>query len=94
MKKILFIILLALPLTVLAEEFSPPILSASQVIERVLQHENLDKNNVKVILLNLDFLQRQWHLELAPTHKTCLDCYPAYYIEDAQEPKIESLMHG
>jgi hypothetical protein len=94
LQKILFVILLSLPLTLLAEEFNQPILSATQVIERVLQHEKLDTKDVKVILLNFDYLQRKWHLELAPAYKSCLDCYPAYYIEDAQDPKIESVMHG
>jgi len=64
------------------------------VIDLVLQQQQLDKNDVKVILLNFDYLQRKWHLELAPSTKPCLDCYPGFYIEDAQDPKIESFMHG
>jgi len=94
MKKILFVILVSLSFSLAAEEYKQPILTASQVVDLVLQHEQLDKNDIKVILLNFDYLQRKWHLELAPSTKPCLDCYPGFYIDDAQDPKIESFMHG
>lgn len=94
MKKVLFVILVSLSFSLAAEDYKHPILIASQVIELVLQQEQLDKNDVKVILLNFDYLQRKWHLELAPSTKPCIDCYPSFYIEDAQDPKIDSFMHG
>lgn len=94
MKKILFIILVSLSFSLAAGDYKPPVLKASQVIDLVLQQEQLEKSDIKVILLNFDYLQRKWHLELAPSTKPCLDCYPGFYIEDAQDPKIESFMHG
>jgi len=94
MKKILLVILVLLSFTLAAEGYKQPVLTASQVIDLVLQQQKLEKNDVKVILLNFDYLQRKWHIELAPPTKPCLDCYPSFYIEDAQNPKIESFMHG
>ena len=94
LKKTLFIIFVSLSFTVAAEDYKHPVLTGSQVIEHVLKHEKLNKNDVKVILLNFDYIQRKWHLELIPSTKPCIDCYPSFYIEDTQDPKIESLMHG
>jgi hypothetical protein len=94
LKKILFIFLVSLSFTIAAKDYNHPTLTASQIIEHVLNHENLDASDVKVILLNFDYIQRKWHLELAPSTTPCIDCYPGFYIEDTQNPKIERFMHG
>ena len=90
----LLVIVLALSSSTPAQEFKQPLLKASDVIDFVIKHEGLNKTDVKVILLNFDYLNNTWHVELAPVTEPCIDCYPSYYIEDSKDPKIKKIMHG
>jgi hypothetical protein len=90
----LFVILSVLSFYVNAEEYSQPILKASEVVDLILEREGLKKEDVKVILLRFDYLKSIWHVELVPANEPCIDCYPSFYIQDSKDPKIEKLIHG
>jgi len=94
MKKIIFIILLTLSFSVSAEEYKSPILDVSEVLEILFKHENLKKEDVKVVLLKFDYLKKIWHVELVHANEPCIDCYPSFYIQDSENSKIDKLMHG
>ena len=94
MKKLSFIYLLFFSICVDAQQLYQPVLTASEVVNYLLIQENLKKDDVKVVIIEFDYLKNVWHIELAPAKVPCIDCYPAYYIENTRRPKIKKLMHG
>ena len=94
MKILLMASLLALSSFAFGDEYVEPIHTPEDVIKVILRSENLDRKDVKVIFLKYDYLKKEWHVELTPTRKTCVDCYPSYFLENAEPLKVKKLPHG
>lgn len=94
MKILLMASLFALSSFAFGDGYVGPMHTPEDVIQTILRNENLDRKDVKVILLQYDYLKKEWHVELAPTRKTCIDCYPSYFLENAEPLKVKKLLHG
>jgi hypothetical protein len=94
MKILLSACLLAVSTSTLGGEYGLPIHSPEEVVRAVLESGSLNREEVKVVLLKYDYLKNEWHVELMPSNKSCIDCYPSYHIENTESLNVRAIPHG
>ncbi len=77
-----------------AVEYPAPIHSAKEVLSAVLKQAKVDQNRVKVVVLRYDYLERMWHVALAPTDRACIDCMPSFFVKDRTPIAVVTVPNG
>lgn len=78
----------------LAQEVIEPSSSYQQVLHAVFQSAGVTSEEVEVIVFTYNYLDAVWHVEITPKSKACIDCYPAFYIEQSKGLKVTKIPHG
>lgn len=71
-----------------------PLHAAEKILNAVYEKAKVDPQEVSVTVFEYDYLKGEWHVELAPLGSPCIDCYPAFYIDNEEPITVRTVMHG
>lgn len=71
-----------------------PLHKAEDVLKAVYEAAGIRAEEATVVIFEYDYLSGQWHVELSPADKQCLDCFPAFYIKNRPELTVSKRVHG
>lgn len=94
MKIVAFLFVLTLSSFSIADSVREPLHEAADVLEAVYEAASITAEEVNVVVFEYDYLAGQWHVELSPAKKMCLDCFPAFFIQNSPVLTVSKRMHG
>lgn len=79
---------------VMASPSSEPQHTANEILLALYAKAGVSEGDVKVVVFEYDYLKGQWHVEVSPADTSCIDCYPAFYINNVAPIEVRAEMHG
>lgn len=93
--KIFAVLLLTLAFSVAnADEYASPAYTANEILSAILEDVKLERHQIEVVVMTYDYVKRIWHVELMPGDRSCIDCFPSFFIKDGEGIVVEQLPHG
>lgn len=77
-----------------ADEYATPAHSVDRILSAILESARLERHQVKVVVLTYDYVKGIWHVELAPSDRSCIDCFPSFFVKNGEAIVVEQLPHG
>jgi hypothetical protein len=77
-----------------ADEYPSPAYAANEILSAILENVKLERHQIKVVVMTYDYVKRIWHVELMPSDRSCIDCFPSFFIKDGEAIVVEQLPHG
>lgn len=77
-----------------AGEYAAPEHTADEVLSSILDSVKLERRQIKVVVMTYDYIKGLWHVELTHSDRSCIDCFPSFFIKNGEEIIVERLPHG
>ena len=93
--KALVVLLLCLVFAISdAEEYVEPVRAADEILSAILESSKLERRQIKVVVMTYDYVKGIWHVELAPSDRGCIDCFPSFFVKNGEAIVVEQVPHG